>query len=90
MNRKAFGASLERDIKLFRKELKKAKKNPGHCKVAGRALLNVGFAAGGAYAEMRGIYRKKVTERRVHGAAHARTMKALSAFDKVCMRKKKK
>lgn len=89
-NRKAFKVSLTRDIKIFRKELKKAKASPKHCRAAGRALLNVGFAAGGAYSEMRGIYGKTVSEKKAHGAAHSRAMKALASFDRVCMKHAKK
>ena len=85
--KRAFVASLGKHIRVFRKELKKARTSKRHCRAAGRALLNVGFASGAAFSEMRGASRKSSLSKRVSGAAHNRAMKALSAFDKVCMAK---
>jgi hypothetical protein len=86
--KKMYAAALDRDIKMFRKELMKAKKSPKNCRVAGRALLNVGFAAGASFSEMKGVSRK-ASGGRPTGAAVSRMKKALSAFDKVCIMKKK-
>jgi hypothetical protein len=85
--KKAYAASLDRDIKVFRKALRKG---PRGCRAAGHALLNVGFAAGAAFSEMRGVSRKSSIAKKPTGAAVSRAMKALSAFDKVCMRKPSK
>ena len=84
--KKAFAASLERDIKEFRKHLRKG---PRGCRAAGHSLLNVGFAAGAGFAEMKGVSRKSSTAR-PSGVAVSRARKALAAFDKVCMPKAKK
>jgi len=86
--KKMYAAALDRDIKVFRKELKKAVKSPKACRAAGRALLNVGFAAGAGFAEMKGVSRK-ASGGKPSGAANARAMKALASFDRVCMKKAK-
>lgn len=87
--KKAFAASLDRDIKVFRKHLRKAAKSPKACRAAGHALLNVGFAAGAGFSEMKGVSRKSSTAK-PSGVAVERARKALAAFDKVCMKKAKK
>lgn len=83
-NKRSFVASMTRDMKVFRKVLKKARKNKKFCRAAARSLLNVGFAAGGAYAETRGASRKGVVEKKVHGVQVERARSALRMFDKVC------
>ena len=87
--KKMYASALDRDIKMFRKELRKAAKSPKACRAAGRALLNVGFAAGAGFAEMKGVSRK-ASGGKPSGKAHSRAMKALAAFDKVCMKKASK
>jgi hypothetical protein len=84
--KKAYAASLDRDIKVFRKELRKG---PRGCRTAGHALMNVGFAAGAAFSEMKGVSRKSSIAKKPTGAAVSRAMKALAAFDKACIMKKK-
>lgn len=84
--KKMYNAALDRDIKVFRKALRKG---PRGCRAAGRALLDVGFAAGASFSEMKGVSRKS-SGGKPSGKAHARAMKALSAFDKVCLPHMKK
>lgn len=84
--KKAFTASLDRDIKEFRKHLRKG---PRGCRAAGHSLLNVGFAAGAAFSEMKGVSRKSSSAKKPTGKAVSRALKALAAFDKVCMPKAK-
>lgn len=83
--KKAAGRALDRDIKALRKDIKAARKAPAKCKVAARALFNVGYAAGISFAEMRGASRKTIVTKKAAGAGVKRALKALQSFDKACL-----
>lgn len=89
-NKKAAMASLSRDIKVLRRAVKAAKKSPAKCKLAARELFNVGYAVGLAYAETKGVYRKKIGTKRPSGVAVKRGMMALRSFEKACLKPRKK
>lgn len=76
---------IEREMKAFRKELKKARKSPSNCKVAARQLSEVFYQAGIAFASMRGAGRKTVVTKRASGAGVKRAVKARQSFDKACL-----